>query len=132
MGVTRYHFVRKGDLWVKNCLSIIPSLTYSQQDRWIGNLYYVLFLHQPFYQALKTVEVVRVGIYIKEFALLVEEFVGGKAVYIQVGLYGILLGTGQVVVDYIVARNIVFLDYILPAVFRRTVGEIEIYHRVVF
>lgn len=60
------------------------------------------------------------GIYfqVQQMAFTVEEFVGGETVNIEVPLDGILLQCREVVVGYVGATHIVFLDDVLPRFLR--------------
>ena len=73
-------------------------------------------------QSGETFEVARVGIYIKYLSVAVDEFVGGPAVDLQEMLYGTLLVGGQVVVDDVLARDVVLLDDILPRFVAAAIG----------
>ena len=61
-----------------------------------------------------------------DVALLVDEFVGGEVCKLQESLDGMLLLFGQVVVHAVGARQIVFLDDVLPRFVAAAVGQIEV------
>lgn len=77
-------------------------------------------------QSGQRVEVYRVGVDIEHGAIAVDEFVGGVAVDTDEVLDGGLLVLGQVVVDYVVAFYLVFLDDVLPRLVAAAVAEVEI------
>lgn len=74
------------------------------------------------------------GIYfqVQQMAFTVEEFVGGEGIDTKVTLDGRLLLFGQVVVGYVGATHIIFLDDVLPRFLRTPVGQIEKLDVIVF
>lgn len=67
-----------------------------------------------------------------QLAVAPEDNVGGETLYAKVFLNGLLLVLGQVVVHHILARHLILLDDILPALVAAAVGKIEIDDIVVF
>ena len=56
----------------------------------------------------------RIGVYVEHLSVAVDELVGRPAMDLQKMLYGTLLVGGQVVVDDVLARDVVLLDDVLP------------------
>ena len=67
-----------------------------------------------------------------QLAVAPEDNVGGEALNAEVFLDGLLLVLGQVVVDHVLARHLILLDDVLPALVAAAVGKIEIDDVVVF
>ena len=61
-----------------------------------------------------------------DVTVFVDEFVGGEAIDLQELFDGTLLGSGQVIVNTVLACQIVFLDGVLPLFLRTAVGQIQV------
>ena len=57
-------------------------------------------------------------------AVVVEDDVGGELMHSEVFLYGVLLGSWQVVVDEVLAREAVFGNGAAPCLRRASVAEV--------
>ena len=75
------------------------------------------------YKVFKSIEVTRVGIDIKQISVAVDEPVCGVTVYSEETLYSTLLLAGQVIMYYVVACDIVLLNYIFPALLTAVEGR---------
>ena len=83
-----------------------------------------LFFH-PLQQSGECFEIYRVSVYIEQSAVTVDEFVGRIAVDADETFDGVLLLGGKVVMDDVIALNLVFLDDVLPRLVAGAVGKIE-------
>ena len=63
--------------------------------------------------------------------LLVEEAVGGVACQTYILLYGMLLVARQVVVNTVGRGEVILCDDVLPRLFRRPVGKVEVNNVVI-
>ena len=61
-----------------------------------------------------------------QLAVAPEDDVGGETLNAEVFLDGLLLVLWQVVVDHVLARHLILLDDVLPALVAAAVGKIEI------
>ncbi len=80
------------------------------------------FSFHLFQQADEPFEVARVGIYVEHLSVAVDETIVGPCVDVKVVLYGTLLVNGQVVVDDVLAREVILLDDVLPRLVTAAVG----------
>ena len=88
---------------------------------------FVLFHFQLFIQRIKFLLELRQVLVVEPIevmhtALLVEEAISGVAGQSDILLNGVLLVGGQVIVNAIRLREIIFCDDVLPRLFRRTVS----------
>jgi len=93
---------------------------------------FVLFHFQLFIQRIKFLLELRQVLVVEPIevmhtALLVEEAISGVAGQSDILLNGMLLLGWKIVVNAIRLREIVLGDDVLPRLFRRTVGQVEIH-----
>ena len=91
-------------------------------------LFLIHFIEEYFHRA----HIASISIDVVEFSLFVEDLIVGEAIHLQELFDGTLLFCGQIVVNNVVARQVVCLDNVLPFFIRSTVRQIEIDDIVVF
>ena len=74
---------------------------------------------------LKCVEISYIHFEVDDIPLLVDELVGGVLVHIQISFHSLLLVVREIVVHYVVAYEVVFLDDASPPKYCAPSGRTE-------